>query len=82
MLQFNDQYTDTNAQVRAISSGNTEAFAQATATAFHNGGSEAEAYASAISNGIRSHGCGFYQKSFAQVCCPLPYLGSCCSFPD
>jgi len=57
-------------QVRAISSGNTQAFARATAVAFRNGGSQADAYAEAISSGIREHGCGFYTQVFSQVCFP------------
>jgi len=75
MLQSNDfggnlngRYTSADAQAEAISSGNGQAFAEATAVAFHNGGSEARSYANAISDGIRRHGCGFYQTVMAQVC--------------
>jgi len=81
MLQSNGQFMDANAQARALSSGNTEAFARATATAFHNGGSEAQASATAISSGIMTHGCGFYQKAFAQVMTPftLAVPGNLCT---
>ena len=66
---FNDRFASAEAQATAISSGggNSEAFAQATAVAFHNGGSDARAYANAISEGIRQHGCRFYQTVIAQV---------------
>jgi hypothetical protein len=63
-----DHFTDANAQASAISSGETQAVAQAIAMAFHNGGSQAQAYAQAISSGIQQHGCNFYQQTFAQVC--------------
>jgi len=58
-------------QATAISSGNGEAFASALAKAFGQG-SNADAYASAISQGIQEHGCGFYQDAFAQVKDTLP----------
>jgi len=58
-------------QATAISSVNGEAFASATAKAFGQG-SNADAYASAISQGIQEHGCGFYQDAFAQVKDTLP----------
>jgi len=63
----NSRYASADAQAEAISSGNGQAFAQAMAVAFHNGGSEARSYANAISDGIRRHGCGFYQTVIAQV---------------
>jgi hypothetical protein len=53
-------------QAKAISSGDSKAFAMATAEAF-GGGNNANAYASSISQGIEQHGCGFYQQAFAQV---------------
>jgi len=53
-------------QATAISSGDGQAFASATASAFGQG-NNADGYASAISQGIQQHGCGFYQQSFAQV---------------
>ena len=63
-------------QAKAISSGNGAAFSSATAQAFGTG-SNADAYASAISEGIQQRGCGFYQQAFAQVCLPsLPTIAA------
>jgi hypothetical protein len=57
-------------QAMAISSGDSHAFAMATAMAL-SGGSNANAYASAISQGIQQHGCGFYRQAFSKVMCAL-----------
>jgi len=55
-------------QASAISSGDSKSVAMATASAF-GGGSKADAYSSAISQGIQQYGCGFYQQAIAQVIC-------------
>jgi len=51
-----------------MSSSESHAFATATASAF-GGGNNAQAHAAAFSQGIKQHGCGYYQQAFAQVSC-------------